>query len=148
MQCLLPSTSCKVSPCKRHMGSPHPHSTHPQSSSFHGTVKAGSLSEIEKRALPPPCFPSFNFQSSRSHGATLALLHRCLRRPDCTSSQVRCIPSQPDQLMTQSIATLLLSQGEPTVWSSKVFANPTELWPFSPASLVHWQSLLPLKDAS
>ena len=32
--------------------------------------------------------------------------------------------------------------------SSKVFANPTERWPFSPASPVHWQSLLPLKDAS
>ena len=28
-----------------------PHSTHPQCSSLHGTVKAGSLSEIEKRAL-------------------------------------------------------------------------------------------------
>ena len=27
-------------------------STHPQSSSLHGTVKAGSLSKIEKRALP------------------------------------------------------------------------------------------------
>jgi len=27
------------------------HSTHPQSSSLHGAVKAGSLSEIEKRAL-------------------------------------------------------------------------------------------------
>ena len=52
----------------------HPHSTHPQSSSLHGAVKAGSLSEIEKRALPPPCFPSFNFQSTRSQGATLALL--------------------------------------------------------------------------
>jgi len=39
-------------PCGRHMGSPHPHSTHPQSSSLRGTVKAGSLSEIEKRALP------------------------------------------------------------------------------------------------
>ena len=50
------------------------HSTHPQSSSLHGTVKAGSLSDIEKRALPPPCFPSFNFQSARSQGATLALL--------------------------------------------------------------------------
>ena len=42
------------------------HSTQPQSSSMHGAVKAGSLSEIEKRALPPPCFPSFNFQSTRS----------------------------------------------------------------------------------
>jgi len=51
-----------------------PHSTHPQSSSLHGAVKAGSLSEIEKRPLPPPCFPSFNFQSTRSQGATLALL--------------------------------------------------------------------------
>jgi len=51
-----------------------PHSTHPQSSSLHGAVKAGRLSEIEKRALPPPCFPSFNFQSTRSQGATLALL--------------------------------------------------------------------------
>jgi len=29
-----------------------PHSTHPQSSSLHGAVKAGSLSEIEKIALP------------------------------------------------------------------------------------------------
>ena len=38
-----------------------PHSTHLQSSSLHGAVKAGSLSEIEKRALPPPCFPSSNF---------------------------------------------------------------------------------------
>jgi len=28
------------------------HTTHPQSSSLHGAVKAGSLSEIEKRALP------------------------------------------------------------------------------------------------
>ena len=69
MQCLLPSTSCKVSPCAAagdtwvHL---IPHSTHPQSSSLHGAVKAGSLSEIEKRALPPPCFPSFNFQSTRS----------------------------------------------------------------------------------
>ena len=88
-----------------------PHSTHPQSSSLHGAVKAGSLSEMEKRALPPACFPSFNFQSTRS---------QCSCRPDCTSSQVRCIPSQPDRLVTQSIATLLLSQGEPTVWSSKV----------------------------
>jgi len=51
-----------------------PHSTHPESSSLHGAVKAGSLSEIEKRALTPPCFPSFNFQSTRSQGATLALL--------------------------------------------------------------------------
>ena len=50
------------------------HSTHPQSSSLHGAVKAGSLPEIQKRALPPPCFPSFNFQSTRSQGATLALL--------------------------------------------------------------------------
>jgi len=50
------------------------HSTHPQSSSLHGAVKAGSLSEIEKKALLPPCFPSFNFQSTRSQGATLALL--------------------------------------------------------------------------
>jgi len=47
-----------------------PHSTHPQSSSLHGAVKAGSLSEIEKRALPPPCFPRFNFQSTPSQGAT------------------------------------------------------------------------------
>ena len=52
MQCLLPSTSCKVSPCGRHMVHLIPHSTHPQSSSLHGAVKAGSLSEIEKRALP------------------------------------------------------------------------------------------------
>jgi len=51
-----------------------PHSTHPQSSYLHGAVKAGSLSEIEKRALPPPCFPSFNFQSTPSQGATLTLL--------------------------------------------------------------------------
>ena len=51
-----------------------PHSTYPQSSSLHGAVKAGSLSEIEKRALPPPCFLSFNFQSSRWQGATLTLL--------------------------------------------------------------------------
>jgi len=29
-----------------------PHSTHPQSSSLHGAAQAGSLSEIEKRALP------------------------------------------------------------------------------------------------
>jgi len=29
--------------------SPHPHSTHPQSSSLHGAVKAGSRSKIEKR---------------------------------------------------------------------------------------------------
>jgi len=29
-------------PCGQHMGSPHPHSTHPQSSSLHGAVKAGS----------------------------------------------------------------------------------------------------------
>jgi len=50
------------------------HSTHPQSSSLHGAVKARSLSEIEKRTLPPPCFPIFNFQSTRSQGATLALL--------------------------------------------------------------------------
>ena len=28
------------------------HSTHPQSSSLHGAVKTGRLSEIEKRALP------------------------------------------------------------------------------------------------
>jgi len=45
-----------------------PHSTHPQSSSLHCAVKVGSHSEIEKRALPPPCFPSFNFQSTRSQG--------------------------------------------------------------------------------
>jgi len=51
-----------------------PHSSHPQSSSLHGAVKAGSLSKIEKRALPTPCFPSFNFQSTQSQGATLALL--------------------------------------------------------------------------
>jgi len=49
-------------------------STHLQSSSLYGAVKAGSLSKIEKKALPPPCFPSFNFQSTRSQGATLALL--------------------------------------------------------------------------
>jgi len=49
-----------------------PHSTHPQSSSLYGAVKARSLSEIEKRV-------------------------------------------QPDRLVTQSIATPLLSQGEPTV---------------------------------
>ena len=49
--------------------------------------------------------------------------HQCLRRPDCTSSQVRCVPSQPDRSppsqpdrpVTQSIATLLLSQAELTV---------------------------------
>jgi len=41
--------------------------------------------------------------------------HQCLHRPECTSSQVRCVPSQPDRLVTQSIATILLSQGEPTV---------------------------------
>jgi len=61
-------------PAWQHMGSPHPHSTHPKSSSLYGTVKAGSLSKIEKRGLPPPCFPSFNFQSTRSQGAMLALL--------------------------------------------------------------------------
>jgi len=37
-----------------------------QGSSLHPAVKAGSHSEIEKRALPPPCFPGFNFQSSWS----------------------------------------------------------------------------------
>jgi len=46
-----------------------PHSTHPQSSSLHGTVKAGSCSKIQKRAVPPPCFACFNFQSTRSQGA-------------------------------------------------------------------------------
>jgi len=51
-----------------------PDSTHPQSSSLHGAVKAGSLSKIEKRALSPLCFQSFNFQSTRSQGATLAVL--------------------------------------------------------------------------
>jgi len=51
MQRLLPSTSCKVSLCRRHMVHLIPHSTHPQSSSLHGAVNAGSLSEIEKRAL-------------------------------------------------------------------------------------------------
>ena len=43
---LLPSTSCKVSPCGRHMGSPPIVHTH--------RVSPGSLSEIKKRALPPP----------------------------------------------------------------------------------------------
>jgi len=51
-----------------------PHSTHSRSSSLHGAVNAGSHSEIEKRALPPPCFPSFSYQSTRSQGATLVLL--------------------------------------------------------------------------
>ena len=57
----------------QHMGSPHPHSAHPESSSLHGAVKAGSLSEIERRALPPPCFPSFIFQSTRSQRAHVQL---------------------------------------------------------------------------
>ena len=51
------------------------HSTHLQSSSLHDAVKAGSLSEIEKRALPPPCFPTFNFQSTRSHPMST---HNCV----------------------------------------------------------------------
>jgi len=104
-----------------------PHSTHLQSSSLHGAVKARSRSEIEKRALPPPCFPNFNFQSTRSRELCSHCCHQCLHRPHCTSSQVQCIPSQPDRLVTQLIATLLLSQGEPKVRSSKVFANPTKL---------------------
>jgi len=86
-------------------------------------------------------FNPLNHRELHSH-----CCHQCLNRPDCTLSQVRCI--QPDRMVSQSIATLLLSQGEPTVWSSMVFAKPTELWPFSPALPVHWQSLLPLKDAS
>jgi len=66
-----------------------PHSTHPQSSSLHGAVKVGSLSEIEKSALPPPCFPSFNFQSTRSQGATLALMPPVsYARTDATSAYV------------------------------------------------------------
>jgi len=92
-----------------------PHSTHPQSSSLHGTVKAGSRFEIEKRALPPHCFPSFNFQSTLSQELRSHSCHQCLRGPECTSSQVRCIPPHPDRLVTHSIATLLLSQGEPMV---------------------------------
>ena len=48
------------------------HSTHPQSSSLHGAVKAESHSEIEKRAVPPPCFLSFNYQSTRSRSYTRA----------------------------------------------------------------------------
>jgi len=55
-----------------------PHSTHPQSSSLHGAVKAGSLSEIEKRALPPTCLPSFNFQSTRSQELRSHCCHQCL----------------------------------------------------------------------
>jgi len=51
-----------------------PHSTHPQSSSLHGAVKAGSRSKIEKRALPPPYFPSFNSQSTRSQGSMLPVI--------------------------------------------------------------------------
>jgi len=38
-----------------------PHSTHPESSSLHSAVKAGSLSEIEKKALPPTKFRWHNF---------------------------------------------------------------------------------------
>jgi len=48
------------------------HSTHPQSSSLHGAVKAGSLSEIAKRALPPelPEFIPSNLDSG---------LHSCIK---------------------------------------------------------------------
>jgi len=74
MQCLLPLTFCKVSPAGETWVHLIPHSTHLQSSSLHGAVKAGSHSKIEKRAIPPPCFPSFNFQSTRSQGAMLVLL--------------------------------------------------------------------------
>jgi len=102
-------------------------STHPQSSSLHGAVKAGSLSEIERELYLLPAsrasiFNPLDHRELRSH-----CFHQCLCSPDYTSSQVRCIPSQPDRLVIQSIATLLLSQGEPTVWSSKVFGNPAEL---------------------
>jgi len=31
----------------------------------------------------------------------LCCCHQCLCRTDCTSSQVQCIPSQPDRLVTQ-----------------------------------------------
>jgi len=92
-----------------------PHSTHPQSSSLHGAVKAGSLSEIEKRALPPPCFPSFNFQStrSRSYARTAATsAHVGLTVHRARSDAYHRMASQPDRLVTQSITTLLLSQGE------------------------------------
>jgi len=60
-------------PCRRHEFTSSP-IVHIQSSSLHGAVKAGSCSGIEKRALPPPCFLSFNFQSSRSQAATFMLL--------------------------------------------------------------------------
>jgi len=63
------------------------HSTHPQSSFLHGAVKAGSLSEIEKRALPPPCFPSFNFQSTQSQGDSEWQWHLLGYMQVCTSSQ-------------------------------------------------------------
>jgi len=39
----------------------------------YGAAKARSLSEIEKRALSPLCFPSITFHSARSQRATLTL---------------------------------------------------------------------------
>jgi len=48
MQCLLPWASCKVSPAGDTWVHLIPHSTHLQSFSLHGAVKAGSLSEISK----------------------------------------------------------------------------------------------------
>jgi len=91
-----------------------PHSTHPQSSSLHGAVKAGSLSEIDELYLLPASRASI-FNPLDHRELRLHCCHQCSHRPDCTSSQVGCVPSQPDRLVTQSIATLILSRGELTV---------------------------------
>ena len=112
--CWAKCKTYSLRPPGRHMGSPYLHSTHPQSSSLHSVLKPGSLSDIEKTVLPPACFTNFNFYSTRSQELRSHCCHHCLRRPDCTLSQVRCVPLQLDQPVTQSIATLL-SQEEPTV---------------------------------
>jgi len=94
-------------PCGRHMGSPpivHSRRVPP----CMAQLRLGAFLRRELYLLPASGASIFNpldHRELRSH-----CCHQCLRRPDCTSSQVRCIPSQADRPVTQSIATLLLSQ--------------------------------------
>jgi len=67
---------------------------------------------IEKRTLSPPCFSSFNFQSTRSQGATLALEPSGpprLRRPDCTLSRARWLTFRNRNLLVLNSAELMIS---------------------------------------
>ena len=61
------------------------HSTHPQSSSLHGTVKAGSLSETQKSLLPELQFSIHSIIKNKPFGF---LCHTCLHTT-CSSRHAK-----------------------------------------------------------